>query len=61
MAMNAETILVYAVDIVILPNIDTVTVVVGIGAPHEIVPPKELIPSIIPGEKSPGTDHCRRK
>ena len=61
MAVDAETILIYAVNVVILTHIDAVSIVVNVGTPYKVVPPEILIPGIIPGEEGPGTDHGRRE
>jgi hypothetical protein len=56
--MDAESILIHAINIVILTYIDPVAIVVGIAAPHEIMPPQILIFCKVVGKESIGAENC---
>ena len=55
MPMDAKSILVYTVYIVVLAHIDSVTIMISIGTPDEIVPPKIFILSKVIYKECIGT------
>ena len=61
MAVYAETVFIHSVNIVIFAHINPVGVVVKVGAPYEVVIPKILPASKVPGKESIDTKDCRRE
>ena len=59
--MNAESILIYAIYIMVLTHIDAVVIMVSITTPNEVVPPQILIASIEIRKESIATKVCRRE
>jgi len=43
MSIDAESILIYTIYVMVLPYINTVAIMVGITTPYEIMPPKKFI------------------
>ena len=58
--MYAESVLVYTIYVMILTHIDTITIVINITAPDEIMPPQVLVIAEVVSKEGVATkDSCR--
>ncbi len=61
MAVNAETILVHTINIMVFTHIDTVTIMISIAAPHKVMPPQVLIMREVVSKESIAAKNGRRE
>ena len=59
MAVHAEAVLIHTVNIVVLAHIDSVTVMISIATPHEIVIPQFFVVTEPIGKEGVGAEYRR--